>query len=376
MSDLKVQADDIAVGKALPWPMFDSEGRLLLKKGTVIEKQSMLEALVSRGLYRRKKDAVSTSADEEQVAPFEEQASPLSILDELIHKLPEIFEQIIARQGNVEKKIMKLVASIQGLCEQDADAMIGAVHIQRTTQYIYYHPVHVAVLSELVGKRLGMSEQERALVLAAALVSNISMLELQDQLYKQEKPLTPEQQQAITQHPSESVKLLVANRVYNAKLLEIVMQHHERPDGNGYPGGLKGEMVCREAQLVSIADRYAAMVSGREYRNAKPSSEALKQFFQDRCAHCDEAMTLLFIKDLGIWPPGTPVKLVNGEVAIVTHRIKDSMWPKVNSIISPRGGPYARPLVRDCELEEYRIKEVTRLKEGIPLNLSMLWGYC
>ena len=376
MTELRVKSDDIAVGEALPWPMFDSEGRLLLKKGTVIEKQSTLEALVKRGLYRKKKDVISGGETKEEVVPFEDQASPISILDELIHQLPDIFEHIVNRRGNVEQKVMKYAEKLQGICEQDADAMIGAVHLQRTSQYIYYHPVHVAILSELLGQRLEVSGQDRLLVIAAALLSNIAMLELQDQLYKQEKPLTPEQQQAITRHPAEAVKLLVANGVYNTKLLEIIMQHHERPDGNGYPAGIKGDALSKEAQLVSITDRYAAMVSGREYRNAKPSSEALKQFFQNRCAHCDESTTLLFIKELGIWPPGTFVKLVNGEVAVVTRRSDESMWPRVSSIISPRGGPYARPLNRDCDLEEYRIKDVTSLKKEIPLNLSMLWGYC
>jgi len=356
--------------------MFDGEGRLLLKKGTVIAKQSQLDALISRGLYRDKSGAVNTSMQSKtQAEAIIDHTSPFEMLAEMKHHFPRLLEKIINKAPGIEKSVFSFCKKIQSLCSQDEDAMIGAVHLMHTLDYTCFHPVHVSILANIVGERLGMSAEDRLPVLAAGLTANISMLELQQQLCKHEGALTEEQKKVIAEHPANSVRMLVTAGVYNPVWLKVIMQHHERADGNGYPEGVSGEEISREAQLVSIADRYAAMISSREYREAKSSCEALKGFFEKKCSQCDEILTLTFIKEMGIWPPGTAVKLANGEVALVIKRNEKSMWPIVSSIIGPQGKPYASSLRRDCNDEAYRIKGIFKLNKSMPLNLSRIWGY-
>jgi len=373
LESLRVKPDEIAVGKGLPWPMYDNEGRLLLEKGTVIANQGQLEALISRGLYRQHGDAANSV--EEKPQSFEDESSPFVILDGIINYLPKIFSQVREGKKGIEESVIRLCKKLHDICLDEPDAMLGAVHVINKYKYTEYHPVHIGILVSIVGKRLGYADDDLIPVMAAGLTANISMVELQEILFKQEESLTPEQKKEINEHPANTVSMLVKAGVYNAKWLEAIMQHHERPCGDGYPNDMKGDAISKEAQLVSIADRYSAMVSTREYRVAKCSNEALKEFFMNKNDHCNEEMTLLFIKELGIWPPGTVVELINGETAMVIKR-SNSMWPIVSSISGPKGSVYAHPLRRDCNYEEYRIKSIKVLDASMKLNYSMIWEFC
>lgn len=356
--------------------MYDADGRLLLKKGTVVSKQSQLDALIKRGLYRNKADAqTEMPKPSNPEAKIFDIASPFERLDMLKHEFPSILEKILTKSIKTEKSIFGLCKELQTLCDDHEDAMIAATHLMHDRAYTCFHPVHLAMLSYIVGKRLGMTSEVSMPMMAAGLTGNISMLELQEQLYSHQGPLSEEQREAIKNHPARSVRALVSAGVYNAKWLEIIMQHHERVDGAGYPEQLKDNEVSQEAQLVNIADRYTAMVSSREYREARTSNEALKNFFENKCSNCNETLTLLFIKVMGIWPPGSAVRLVNGEVGLVTRRGHKSMWPTVAAIIGPQGKTYANPLVRDCNDENYRIKSVCKLEKSYPLNLTRIWGF-
>lgn len=375
MESLRVKADDIAVGQGLPWSMYDSNGRLLLEKGTVIANLGQIESLISRGLYRQKGEAVNQTAGQSKER-IEDDSSPFVQLDGIITHLPNLFKMIIDGKNGVEESVIRLCDKLHKLCQEEPDAMLGAVHVVNQYKYTEYHPVHIGILVSIVGASLGYKHDEILPVMAAGLTANVSMIELQEELFKQAVPLTSEQKKAIDEHPANTVSLLVKAGIYNAKWLEVVMMHHEKPDGSGYPNNLKASAISREAQLLSIADRYSAMVSTRAYRAAKCSNEALKEFFMKKSDHCDEEMTLFFIKELGIWPPGTVVELVNGEIAMVTKRGNGSMWPVVSSVCGTNNSVYAHPLSRDCNYEKYRIKEITKLNENMMLNYSMVWGFC
>lgn len=85
---------------------------------------------------------------------------------------------------------------------------MAAVHLSRGYTYTVVHPVHTAILCELLGKRLELDGSERASIIAAALTMNLGMLELQDVLFAQKTPLTDSQKKEIFLHPSRSVDLL------------------------------------------------------------------------------------------------------------------------------------------------------------------------
>jgi len=373
-STLKVRNGEIFVGRALTWAVYDETGRLLLQKGTVISSQHQLDILLSRGLYRNSADDASEPAPASASAMHDE-ATPFEILEHIGHRLSHIFTAFDRGEYAAVQRTPKLCAELQQLCTRDADALLGAVHLCHNQPYTRCHPIHTAVLCELVGQRLDMNAEHRQSLLAAALTANISMRALQETLHQQDGPLSDQQRAAVHRHPQESVDLLRHAGVVDPVWLRAVLEHHERFDGGGYPAGLRPSDLGREGQLLAIADRYAALVSSRTYRKAISAKDALCQFFLKKHKEFDEELALLFIKELGIFPPGCFVQLVNGETAVVVRRARDAKWPTVCSVISPRGGPYAQPLRRDCNSDDFAIREIHLPERQLPLNLRTLWGY-
>lgn len=371
MEKIKVTAEEIAIGHALPWPVYDDHQRLLLNKGETITTEHQLHVLIEQGLYRE--DTSRQQPGKE--FSTEEKLSPFQVVDEMASQLNHVFFNIVNKKPNSEKKLDKLSTDIQRLCAWDANAALGAVHLCHNTPYTVWHPLHVSMLSELITRRMGYSPESRVPILNAALTCNIAMLELQETLYRQGKPLSEDQRKAIQQHCQHGVGMLRDVGIENNLWLDIIFQHHEKIDGSGYPVGLEGDAIMTEARIISLADRYSAMVSPRGYREEMTAQNALSNLFINKGKEYDENLAIIFIKELGIYPPGAFVKLINGETAIVIKRGQESTAPTVSSLINPLGESYARPVRRDSSRNEYAIKEICPRIKTTTLNLPMLWGY-
>lgn len=370
---------DLEIGSKLPWDVYDKYGMLLLRENSVIASGRQLQALVARGICRKKSRRELALDGDEQGDGFNDDICPFDVVYEYCHRLDKISSDLQnpteTRSVVIEQTIRKLCRELQGWAKTDADALLGAVHLCFGSSYSLIHAIHVAILCELIGQRFIEDEERRNTIMCAALTCNLTITDLQDTLQKQSEMLSKQQKDHIDSHPERAVKLLHANGISNSLWLKAVLQHHERLDGGGYPGAVSGDELLIESNLIAIADRYAAMVAGRSYRKGIHPKEVLKQIFIDRGKFFYEKLCLLLIKELGIFPPGAFVSLNNGELGIVTSRAHDSVTPVVSSIISPRGAPYAQPFQRDCRQEDYKIIKLAELDKNMSLNLPVIWGY-
>ncbi|HEY9199467.1 MAG TPA: HD domain-containing phosphohydrolase [Gammaproteobacteria bacterium] len=369
---VRLRNGEVKVGQALAWPVFDSAGKLLLRQGYVIASLHQLEQLLSRGMFRKLSAEEKNAVDETPLPAA--QINPFDIFRDSMHRLTQVFQGIESAAPQIEERILRLVRDLLGVCHDYPDAALGAVHLCHDASYTLSHPIHQACLVALVGQRLGLDSARREALAAAALTANVSMRNLQERLHLQPTPLTEEQREEVRLHPLRSAALLEQAGVRNSLWLDIVRQHHERTDGSGYVGALQGEQILQEARILALADYYCAVVSARADRGPLPPHEQLRALFMQRGQDFDETASLALIKELGIFPPGTFVRLASGEIGVVVQR-GENIQPIVSALISPRGGAYARPLRRDCMATEYKIKENVQWKETRQLNLSLLWGY-
>ena len=365
----KILANEVRVGKSLPWSAYDGQGRLLLTKGTIIQSQRQLDSLLNRGLYRRpgsEKKQPPTPVRKEQVSPF------VQIVD-FSERLKGIFLGLKNKTKGTPDRVLNLANDIHKMCAEDFDAALGAVHLVHEIDYVLSHPIHVAVLCELVAEFNKYDIEHRQILIASALTANIGMLNLQTQLFRQQAPLSPEQRQKVRDHPLRSAEILKAAGVDNETWLTTVLQHHEHSDGSGYQG-IKGDEIQEDAKIIVLADRYSAMVSPRAHRISLTASDSLKSLFLGKGKEHDEVLSLSIIKLLGVFPPGSFVRLINGEIAVVIKRPVTGMWPIVKSIVTPRGGPFGEPLTRDCNEDLHSIKELYVPENLPPFNYSAMWG--
>ena len=362
---LRLGTTEAQVGHPFPWSLFDRKGRLLIRRGTMLETSAQLLELSRQAAFRLKheRDAADVKPD-----------SPFFVIGEMMGRLSSLLGLLATGRAEALPPLQELATAIQVLCAADADAALAALHLDREGKYTVRHLIHSAVLVELVGYRLGYAPNQRHTLVCATLTANVGMLELQERLLQQ-GAISSEQRREIDTHPERSVDLLRAAGVDDAIWLESVLQHHERADGGGYPRGLRGGDIGLGARLIALADIYHAKVSDRLYRPAMAPTEALRQVFLGQGKDVDRNLAGLFIKELGVFPPGGFVRLTNGDLAVVTHRGHDGLSPRVASLMTPRGAPYARPLPRDTGHKDFAIRQTAIRDESLLLtDLLPLWG--
>ena len=143
------------------------------------------------------------------------------------------------------------------------------------------HGDRVSIIAKTVGERIGLSSRELDTLAQAALVHDIGKLGVPDRILNKAGRLTDAEFGVIQQHP-EIGRDLLRHAGIEGDLLEIVLAHHERWDGEGYPFKKRGTEVTVAARILTISDSYDAMTHHRPYRAAQPLSRVLSEL--ERCS--------------------------------------------------------------------------------------------
>lgn len=365
---IKLQRTHVRVGKPLPWNVFGNNGQLLLSRGYIIENELQLESLLERGLYIE-------AADLEHIdkAPSAKNYDAFRFWDDMSAKLGISLVRPSVELG-FAARIVDLGSQVQYFAQRSADTAIAII---MTTvdhrRYAIVHSLHVAVLCELLAHRLGWEKSRRMDLLCAALSMNISMLESQQQLANQNAPLSAEQARMIRQHPTESVAILRQAGVDSAAWLSIVEDHHETRSGTGYPRGIKD--LSDEAALLRTLDVFCAKISPRLHRQPMSGTQAARVLFSEAGMASNNPFIPSLIKEIGVYPPGSFVKLNNSETAIVYKRTSSIKAPLVISLVNPLGIPLVEPIRRDTSNDRYKISsEVPRDLIRFKINPERIWA--
>jgi HD-GYP domain-containing protein (c-di-GMP phosphodiesterase class II) len=368
---VRVKKGEIKVGERLPWSVFSEAGTLLLHKGVVMETQHQLEMLVELGFHPD-----DDAPDRLNILLKKEIGNPFDYIEELRTHFKNLLRNLTLPTNDGPMRLNYSAALLIKLCKEFSDVMLGAVHRLDDKPYSITHSMHTAILSSLICHRLELDEEHHRRIVCAALTANLGMLDLQDSLENHSGPLNEEQREKVHKHPLESVNLLEMNVTTDEQWLQIVRQHHENLDGSGYPDGIQGDAVTQGARIIAIADRYSAMVFKHKYKKGLLAGQVLKQLYQDKGTKLDQELCLLFIHILGVYPPGSFVKLKNGETAIVTYHSskRDEHWPHVSSFKGKDGKFYISPLRHDTNRPEYAILAMVE-EEQTPFSDAVIWGF-
>ena len=353
---------------------------MLLRRGIVIESQHQIEQLVERGLYRdlglnhQWDDAAGATAPAPgyDPRPVAKKVSVFELMSEVQQSLEELLTETVPQDFSV--RVQQLAARIQHGFKLDSDAALATIQMLHEGRYALRRLMHGAILIELLMAQAGGNESQRKVVICAALTMNISMLDLQDELFHQASLPNPQQQALVREHPTRSVNRLRALGVTDESWLRFVMQHHETIDGKGSPRGLVGAQICRAGQLLSLADRYGAMATGRGYREAALPNVVLKQIFMDKDKSVDAGLAGLLVKAVGIYPPGSLVELANGDIAVVVKRTQSASHPVVRCVKTYSQQILAQPRKRLTSEPAYAISRLMPMSQlGFEVDPALLW---
>jgi putative nucleotidyltransferase with HDIG domain len=172
------------------------------------------------------------------------------------------------------------------------------------------HSAAVARYSRAIAQRAGFSRQEEELVHIAALLHDIGKFILPDRILKANVPLTDEDWMLIRRHPQQGARVVSSLDGYGP-VAEIILAHHERVDGKGYPRGLAGDDIPELARIISVADTYDVMTARDSYRTPVSTYEAMQELRRVAGKQLDARFVEVFIELL----EGKDVSFQHGEAA-------------------------------------------------------------
>lgn len=237
-----------------------------------------------------------------------------------------------------------LVSEITESISTSPNAMVWLSHLKHRDEYTVTHCMNTCILSVTFGRFLGMSKDELQLMGLGALLHDIGKMRVPTEILNKPGRLTREEFDIIKTHPAKGHELLIGKGGIPEESLDIVLHHHERLSGKGYPHGLNYDQVNRMTKIVSIVDVYDAITSDRCYHNGVAPHEALKNMYAWIGMDFEQELVEQFIKCLGIYPIGSMVRLNLGHTGIVVSASEKSrLRPIVLLVINSKGERYVKP---------------------------------
>lgn len=240
-------------------------------------------------------------------------------------------------------KVRQFDRWLQDLVAHDIDATLYLMFQLASTSTVGYSASHAlvcATLCHIMAREFSLPTRERNALVRAAITMNIGMTVLQNDLAAQRDRPNSAQQEVIRNHPLTGQATLARLYVTDHLWLDVVSQHHLNL-GSRTPLAELSD-VDRLTRILGTIDRYAAMISPRKSRAGRSTTDSVRALVGGEIDQRDEVGYIL-VRTVGLCPPGTLVRLDNGETAIVLRRSEKANLPLVASLLDRDGEPIRTP---------------------------------
>lgn len=300
------------------------------------------------------------------------QPSVLRSLNLLTQRLEKVL-LALGSGSNADAELRSIAGGIVLAVRQSPDVALASIYLNQIAgPYSVRHCVEASVVCALIAPAMGKDEAQIGRIVAVALTMNAGMMRMVELFQLKDCALSHEERSAILRHPAESGELLRRAGIDDDEWIACVLAHHERDDGSGYPEGRSGSEIPETARLVGMADRYCALVSARNYRRSLLPPDALKKLSDD-CNH--PWVVAAFEQEIGQHPPGTLVRLANGETGVVSSRLGADGARQVHSLRDTLGVPFVPFEQRSTREPAFQITAALH-EDSAELRFSMrqIWG--
>lgn len=336
----------VVVGEPLPLDIYDKEQVLLLANGNVVESARQLQLLVERGGLVLLKEVT----DPFQVVLHAPRAQLPEVWSSIRQRVTQLLSSVDEPQ--LENRMQAALPLVQTLIERDPDLAIFQIIRQSKAErgaYGSLQAMQTSALAMMLANRLGWMGGMIDLAAKCALTMNLSILESMSPVFLQSDQRN---------HPTRSREILQNAGITDPDWLEAVEQHHERPDGSGYPRGITE--VNEASQLVQCVEVFVEGLGRAAGHSAVTATGLLRQMYLEAPK---STFVAVLIKELGIYPPGSIVRLDNGEIGMVVQRGLTTTAPLV-AVLDPDWSVPPEPRIRDTASANYAVIGVLPPRDG------------
>jgi len=214
---------------------------------------------------------------------------------------------------------LPLVDDIRRSVQRNAGAIVSLARLKTKDDYTYMHSVAVCALMVSLARQLGHDDEACRMAGVAGLVHDIGKVEMPLEVLNKPGKLSTDEYQTMKLHPQRGHALLMqGGGSFAEPVLDVVLHHHERVDGTGYPHGLAGDQIAELARMGAVCDVYDAITSNRPYKAGWDPAESIARM-AGWAGHFDKRIFAAFVQSLGIYPVGSVVRLASQRLAIVAE---------------------------------------------------------
>lgn len=262
------------------------------------------------------------------LAEKQESIERLRRMREKVTRTEKAFIKAATVMRNINRNLMtrpqESLAEASGLVEQMVQAFLESPDVTLQVmgersggEEVYFHALNVSILAMMLAKGMGFDSQEGRLLGLGGLLHDIGLMQVPDRILMKTEPLTHAELNLRRMHCEYGVEM-GQKLGLPPKVLQVIGQHHECMDGTGYPQGLKGDAIAPMARVVALVNHYDKLCNPTDLGKAFTPHEALSQMFAQSRNKFDAKALQVMIHNLGVYPPGTIVRLSNEALALVS----------------------------------------------------------
>jgi HD-GYP domain-containing protein (c-di-GMP phosphodiesterase class II) len=292
---------------------------LINVKGT---ESAIPETIISTHLQREMAVSLNSTAENlKEVLPIKQQG--IRAVQKTIKDNKHFLNKYIANSG-----IVRVVEHfVEEILSQPA-IVLNISEMKKSPGDLFAHAINVTITSLCLGRKFRFSYEEMKQLGIGAINYDLGLVAVEPSILQKEGEFTEEETGMYEQHPVFGYLMLSQNPAIPATSSAVALQHHEHQDGTGFPRGIKGEnrpplkdfsrknVIHRFAEIVSVADAYDMLISGRLQNGKKLKvQEAVKQVIQMGGTALNSEIVKALVSIVPVYPVGARIRIVNAPVA-------------------------------------------------------------
>ncbi|BBD08992.1 putative uncharacterized domain HDIG-containing protein [Desulfovibrio ferrophilus] len=240
--------------------------------------------------------------------------------DKTMSSVVTILRRASGHSSEAAEEASELVNSLVETFLSERDTMINLMSSKPSEEAKNYHALNVTVLSMMVGKGLGFKSEIMHPLGLGAMFHDIGKgrVPMQAVSGMGATTMTKAAEKYVKEHPLIGARLVNDFSQFPKLATQAVLQHHELLDGSGYPKRLKGDAISPLARVVAVVNQYDNLINDHRAETLATPHQALKKLYASMRGKMDSRILAMFIRSMGVYPPGTVVKLSNGQFGMVT----------------------------------------------------------
>lgn len=389
---LQVKIDDLAPGMFVN-NVLEQEGRLKIKTKGIVKTWDIVEKLKGKGIallevdpsrsHTKAIEKYQSTQEPEEETTVEQPETVIKKLTEgeALNEAQKLYDHAkLAHKRFLKKVRAGEIGNLDALKESgneiinslfaNPNALQCLTLIKDDQEYLLQHCLNTAILMGLFAKHMGFDKELIEELCLAGLLMDTGMSTVPREIYEKPRKLTDNEWDIVHSHVDLGLEMIQQMGDLPETVKSVIINHHERLDGSGYPAKKVGDNITIYSRMAAIVDTYDALTSERPWRKAHSPTAALKKLLADDSGKLDQSLVHQFIKCIGVHPVGSLVKLKSERLGIIVQaNPSDPLKPVVMTFYSVTAGHHTE--MKRLDLSKIDDEIITGVRpEEFKINLN------